>query len=88
MEAVHTSAKAEASSGPSKPLTGYEWVAAICGLAGLLSLLLGCWMVWRPLAPLTLGVALLYGAWLAARCARAEASAERPSRIAARRRVA
>lgn len=61
-------------------MTAYERLAVVCAIAGVLCCVVAGWMAWRPLAPLTLGVALLYVAHLSATGARAEAWIERRKR--------
>lgn len=65
----------------AKPgLSAYERMVVVCAMVGVLCVMLAGWMAWRPLAPLTLGAALLYVAYLSASGARSEAWSERRRR--------
>lgn len=65
---------------PANGMSPYERLALVCAIAGVLCCALAGWMAWKPLAPLTLGVALLYVAYLGASGARAEAWMEKRKR--------
>lgn len=65
---------------PANGMTPYVRLAVVCAFAGVLCVTLAGWLAWKPLAPLVIGVALIYVAYLAATGARSEAWAERRKR--------